>query len=81
MVIFRIFIQAGRVRLQKRGHLVDKRTGSAGADAVHPLFYITAFKINDFRVFAAQLDSHVRNRGKFLQGSGNRNDFLHERNL
>ncbi len=81
MIIFGIFIQARSVCLQKRGHLIDERAGSAGTDTVHPLFHIAAFKINDFGVFAAQFDCNVRNGSKFLKGSGNRDDFLYEGNL
>ncbi len=37
MVIFRIFVEARRIRLQQGGHLVDERTGTAGTDPVHAL--------------------------------------------
>ena len=59
-VVFCIFIQAYGVRLQKRSHLVDKRSGSAGADTVHTLFDVSAFKIDDLGVLAAQLDGDIR---------------------
>ena len=45
--------------------MVDKSAGTAGAGAVHALFY-AAFKIGYFGVFAAKLDSHVGLRNKLF---------------
>ena len=59
LVMFRVLIQAGCIGLQKRSHLVDERTGTAGADTVHTLFDIAAFKIDDFGILAAELDGNV----------------------
>ena len=53
LVIFGLFVQPACVCLDPRSHVVDKRPGASGADAVHALFYISAFKINNFCVFAA----------------------------
>ena len=81
VIIFRIFVQAGRVRLQERRHLVDERAGAAGADAVHTLFHIAAFEIDDLGVLAAQLDGHVRLRRVVLQRRGHGDNFLDERHV
>ena len=43
----------------KRSHLVNKRTGTTGADTVHTLLYIAAFKINDLSIFSAKLDRNI----------------------
>ena len=80
-VILRVFVQTGSVRLEKRGHLVDKGTCSSGADAVHTLFDIAALKIDDLGVLAAQLDGHVRLGRDFLQRGGYRDHLLDKRNL
>ena len=37
LIIFRVFIQTGSVRLKQGSHLVDKGTGTSGADPVHTL--------------------------------------------
>ena len=78
LVIFGIFIQTRGVCLQQRSHLIDERAGTAGADAVHTLFYISAFKINDLGVFAAKLDGYVGLRRIVLEGSGNCDYFLYK---
>ena len=66
LITFRIFIQTGCIGLKKRSHLIDKGAGASGADTVHTLFYIAAFKIDDFGIFPAQFDCHVSLGGKFL---------------
>ena len=80
-VILCIFIQADGIRLQKRSHLVDERACAAGADPVHSLLDIAAFKVDDLGVLAAQLDRHIRLRSHMLQSGGNRNHLLDEGNL
>ena len=59
LVIFGVFIQTGRIRLDEGRHLVDKGTGTAGADTVHTLLDISALKIDDLGVLAAELDGNV----------------------
>ena len=68
MIVFGILVQAGSVRLKKRSHLVNEGACTAGADAVHTLFHIAALKINDFRVLAAQLNSHIGLGRCFFKG-------------
>ena len=81
LIIFRVFVQSGGVRLEKRRHLVDEGAGAAGADAVHALLYVPALEINDFRVLAAQLDGHVRLGSRRLQSGGHSHDLLDEGHL
>ena len=75
LVIFRILIKTGCVRLKQRSHLVNKRAGASGADSVHTLVN-AAGKINNFRILAAKLDGNVGLRGIILQGCGNRYNLL-----
>ena len=81
LVILRVLIQAGSIRLKKRRHLVNKRAGTSGADAVHALLNISVFKVNDLRVLAAQLNRHICLRRKELQRCGNGDDLLGKRHL
>ena len=80
LVIFGIFIQTGRVRLEKRRHLVDKRTGTAGTDAVHSLFDVSALEIDDLGVFSAKFNGNVCLRSIILKSRGHSDDFLDKRN-
>ena len=67
LVMLCIFVQAGRICLQKRRHLVNKRACTASTDTIHPLFDITAFEIDDLGIFAAQFDGYVCLRSIVLQ--------------
>ena len=80
LVVFGILVKTRGVRLEKGSHLVDEGTGTAGAYAVHPLFHIAAFKVDDLGVLAAKLDGHVSLRGVILQGGGYGDYFLNKRN-
>ncbi len=79
--MFGIFIESGGICLQKRSHLINEGSGSAGAGAVHALFYIAVFKINDLGIFAAQLNGNVGQRRNGFNGRGLCNDLLNEGNL
>ena len=68
------------VGLEQGGHLVDEGTGTAGADAVHPLFHIAAFKVDDLGVLAAKLNGHISLRRVILQGGGYGDHLLDKRN-
>ena len=81
LIVFGVFVQSGRVRLQKRGHLINERAGSSGADAVHSLLDISILKVDDLRVLAAELDGNVSLGSLELQGGGDRDNLLHERNI
>ena len=59
LVMLRVFVESGCIGLQKRSHLVDERTGAAGADTVHTLLHIAAFKIDDLGILTAELDGNV----------------------
>ena len=80
LVIFGVFIQTGGICLQKRRHLVDKGTGTAGTDTVHTLLHISAFKIDDLCVLAAELDGYVRLGSVVLQGCGYGDNLLDKGN-
>ena len=81
MIAFGIFVQAGSVGLQQRSHLVDKRSGTAGANTVHALFHVSVFEINDLGVFSAQFNRYIRLWSEFLEGGGDGNDLLYKRNF
>ena len=73
-----IGIESGGVCLQQRGHLVNKGAGASGADAVHALFHVPPFKINNFCILPAQLNGYVCLGGIVLQGCGYRDHFLYK---
>src|SRR5699024_2529007 len=66
IIIFCIFIQTCGIRLKKRGHLVDKGTGTSGTDSVHSLFHISILKIDNLCVLAAKLDGDIGLRSIIL---------------
>ena len=81
LIILRIFVETGSICLNERSHLVDKGTGTAGTDAVHTLFHITALKIDDFGILSTQLDGYIGLGSQLLQRGGNGNYLLGKRNL
>ena len=78
-VVFGILIKPCRISLKQRGHLINKRTGTACADTVHSLLHIPVFEVNDFGILAAQLDGNIRLRGQILKGGGYSDNFLDKR--
>ena len=80
-VILGIFIEPGSIRLNKRSHLVNERTGTTGTDTIHTLLNITAFKIYNFGIFTTELDRHICLRGIVLKCCRNRDYLLYKRNL
>ena len=78
MIVLGVLIQTGGVRLQKRSHLVDEGTGTAGADTVHTLLHIAALEVNDFCVLTAKLYRHVGLGSCLLQSRRYSYDFLYE---
>ncbi len=81
VIAFRIFVQAGGVCLDQRGHLVDKGTCAPGADTVHTLFHIAAFEVDDLGVLASQLDGHIGFGSQLLQRRSYGDDLLNERHV
>ena len=79
MMAPRINIEAGGIRTEKVCHLVDKGPGSACADTVHTLFYISLLEINDLGILTAELDRDVSCGTSFLKACGDRDDLLYER--
>ena len=76
LIVLRVLVHACGIGLKKRSHLINKRSGSPGTDAVHPLLDIAVFKIDDFCVLAAELNGNICLRSLELQGGGDGNDLL-----
>ena len=76
-VAFRKLVQAARVGVEKRRHLVDERARTAGAGAVHALLDAVV-EVDDLRVLAAELDDNVGLRNEGLDGGFARDNLLHE---
>ncbi len=74
-----IRVKPGSVCLQEGSHLVYERTSAAGTDAVHTLFYVPTFKVNNFGILATQFNSDVCLGGIVLQCGGDGNYLLHKR--
>ena len=62
-VIFCQFIQTCGICLQQACHLVDEGACTAGTNAVHSLFHVAAFEVDDLCIFAAQFDGYICLRG------------------
>ena len=73
-------VQAARIGIQKACHLIDERTRTAGACAVHTLLN-TVVEVDDLCVFATQLNSNVRLGNKRLNSGFAGDNFLHELNV
>ena len=58
-----------------------KGSCSAGADTVHALLDVAAFKIYNLGIFSAQFNRDVGLRSIVLQGRRYGDDFLHKRNF
>ena len=56
---FCVFIESRRICHQKSGHLVYKRAGTAGTNAVHALLDVTVFKINDLGILTAEFYGNI----------------------
>ena len=77
LIICRICIQSGCVRLEERCHLIDKRSGASCTDSVHPLINAVG-KVNNFCILAAQFDGDIGMRGVILKCSGDGDNLLHK---
>ena len=73
-------VEPGSIGVEQRRHLVDEGPGAARASAVHALLD-AAVEIDDLRVLAAELDSHVGARNQALDGGLVGNHLLHEGDL
>ena len=80
-IVFCVFVQSRSICLKKGCHLVNKRTGTSGTDSVHTLFDVSALEINDLGILTAKLNGNVCLRRHCLQGGGNSDHFLDERDL
>ena len=79
MILLGVLVESLRVRLQKGGHLVDKRTGAAGTGSVHTLLYIAVFKIDYLGVLTAKFNCNVCFRRQCLDCLRFSYDLLHKR--
>ena len=73
-------VQTCGVSLQQGGHLVDEGAGAAGTHAIHPLLQ-AAPEIDDFGVFAPQLNGHVGLGRHPLQTGSHGHHLLDEANV
>ena len=80
LIVLRIFVQTRCVCLKERSHLVDKRACASCTDAVHTLFNISAFKINNLGILTAKFDGYIGLRSIILQSSRDCNNLLDKRN-
>ena len=70
-------VQATRVGVEQRGHLVDEGTRAAGARAVHALLDGLA-EVDDLGILAAELDGDIGLRDVGFHGGLARDDLLDE---
>ena len=70
-------VETRGIGLQQSGHLVDKRAGAAGADAVHALFE-PAFEVDDLGILAAEFDGDIHLRRDALERLRDGDDLLHK---
>ena len=81
LIIFCIFIEPGSISLDQGRHLINKRAGSSGTDAVHALLDVAALEVDDLRVLATQFDRYIRLRCSVCQCGRDTDDLLDERNV
>ena len=81
IVAFGIFIKACRISLEQTCHLVDKRSGTTGADTIHSLLDAALGKVDDLGILPSQLNSHIGLRLIILQSLGHADHLLAEGNM
>ena len=79
-VALRELVEAARVGVEQRRHLVDEGARAAGAGAVHALLDAVV-EVDDLRVLAAELDGHVSARDERLDRRLAGDDLLHEADI
>ena len=75
--VLRGAIHLVRAHFQQRRHLIDERTRAAGTGAVHANLHPVGEE-QDLGVLAAELDDHVRPRGKAVGRHARGEHLLHE---
>ena len=70
-------IEPRSIGVEKRGHLVDKGSGSTRAGSVHSLFR-GGVKVGELRIFTAQFDNDVDFWVESLSGFRSGDNFLNE---
>ena len=77
LIVRGLAVETRGIGLQQGGHLVDKRAGAAGADAVHALFEPT-FEVDDLGILAAEFDGDIHLRRDALERLRDGDDLLHK---
>ena len=77
LIVRGLAVETRGIGLQQGGHLVDKRAGAAGADAVHALFE-PAFEVDDLGILAAEFDGDIHLRRDALERLRDGDDLLHK---
>ena len=77
LVTFGQLVQTARIGVEQRSHLVDERTSTTCAGAVHALFDRLA-EVDDLRILAAKLDCDVGLGNERLDSGLAGDDLLHE---
>ena len=77
LIVRGLAVETRGIGLQQGGHLVDKRAGAAGADAVHALFEST-FEVDDLGILAAEFDGDIHLRRDALERLRDGDDLLHK---
>ena len=80
MIFQRQLVQFINFHIQKRSHLVNKSSGTAGAGFVHSEVG-TAGQKRQFGIFTAKLDNNIGIGNNFLDTEAGSNNFLHKRNI
>ncbi len=75
--VLRQLVQAARIGVQKRGHLVDERARAAGARAVHALLDALV-EVDDLGILATQFYGDVGQGNEGFHGRLAGDDLLHE---
>ncbi len=70
-------VQAARIRVEERGHLVDEGTRTTGARTVHALLDAVV-EVDDLGVLTTELDDHIGLRDEGLDGRLGGDDLLDE---
>ena len=75
LVMRSCLIESCCIGLEKVSHLIDKGTGPAGTDTVHPLVQ-TVSEVDDFCIFSAEFNGYICLRRCKMQSGSNGNHFL-----
>ena len=71
------FVKSAGIRREQRGHMVDKRAGTAGTNAVHALFR-SLTEVGYLGILAAELHHGIRLGNEIFYGCCAGNNLLHK---